>query len=432
MDKGRIKWAAAALAAAALLAACSSNSASSTSASASSVGGSASSSLAALSGAPIKIGQIAPTNAPFFNTADSVAAVKAAFAQINKDGGVDGRPLQLDYCNEANDPNQATACARQMVNDGVVATISSNSITAGSTIVEILGKAGITNVNWLPNSPAESAATNNYAIAITQLQILEGALAVAKAHSLTKVAYVGPNAATLSAVPSLLQTFSPKVNASFVKSVLLPRGAIANYSPYAKQVIDSGAQVVTLGLTQQQSVGIITALRQLGSNIWVASDASSIGADAAIQDLGSYTDNVTITNPTPWIYDVEAFPGLKSFIAGMKAEAATGDSGANLTTARPITVTDWGSAYAIADELGQMISAKMQVNAKNFSAGWSKAKNLSTGGVMGTWSPADSVSVPTLKGYANLSLTKFYTFNAQNGHIVLTSTQPLDLLSLIG
>jgi branched-chain amino acid transport system substrate-binding protein len=432
MDRYHIKWAIAALAAAATLTACSSSSTSSTgNVSAGSGGGSASSS-AGPSGAPIKIGQIAPVNAPDFNTADSVAAVKAAFAQINKDGGVDGRPLQLDYCNEANDPNQATACARQMVNDGVVATISSNSITAGPTIVEILEKAGITNVNWLPNSPAESAATNVYPIAITQLEILESALVVVKAHSLTKVAYIGPNAATLSDVPSLMQTYLPRLNASFVKAVLLPRGAIADYSPYAKQIIDSGAQVVALGLTQQQSVGVITALRQLGSNIWIATNASSMGADAAIQDLGSATNNVSIINPTPWVHDVAAFPGLKPFIAGMNAEAASGDTAANLTTARPITVTDWGSAYAIADELGQMITAKTEINAKDFTAAWSKAKNLTTDGVMGTWSPADSLSVPALNGNAHLSFTSFYTFKPENGHIVLTSTQPQNLLSYVG
>lgn len=434
MDRCQIKWAVAALAAG-LLAACSSSSTSATgsSVSTSSGGGSASSSSSAgPSGAPIKIGQIAPVNAPDFNTADSVAAVKAAFAQINKDGGVDGRPLQLDYCNEANDPNQATACARQMVNDGVVATISSNSITAGPTIVQILGKAGITNVNWLPNSPAESAATSVYPIAVTQLEILESALVVVKAHSLTKVAYIGPNAATLAGVPGLFQTYLPRLKASFVKTVLLPRGAIADYSPYAKQIIDSGAQVVALGLTQQQSVGVITALRQLGSNIWIATNASSMGADAAIADLGSATSNVSIINPTPWVHDVAAFPGLKQFIAGMNAEAASGDSAANLTTARPITVTDWGSAYAIADELGQMITAKTEINAANFSAAWSKAKNLTTDGVMGTWSPSDGISVPALKGNANLSFTSFYTFEPQNGHIVLTSTKPQNLLSYVG
>ena len=85
-------------------------------------GSSSSGSSAAAPAAPVKIGVIVPENTQIYNAPDVVAAVRAAAYAENKSGGLDGHQVVVDYCNEQANPNQATACARQMVSDGVVAT----------------------------------------------------------------------------------------------------------------------------------------------------------------------------------------------------------------------------------------------------------------------------------------------------------------------
>src|SRR5258708_5331164 len=80
-------------------------------------GSSAATSNAVTSNAPIKVGVIVPENTQIYNTPDIVAAVRAAAYAENQAGGLGGRKVVVDFCNEQANPNQATACARQMISD---------------------------------------------------------------------------------------------------------------------------------------------------------------------------------------------------------------------------------------------------------------------------------------------------------------------------
>src|ERR1700753_536826 len=122
-----MKGASIAVAASLMTAACSpsgkntESTASSTAGASSSTAGASKSSTA--SGSPIKIGIIVPTGAQFYNDPGGLAVTQAAVRGINARGCVKGRPLTLEVCNEANDPNKTNACARQFVSDGVLLTV---------------------------------------------------------------------------------------------------------------------------------------------------------------------------------------------------------------------------------------------------------------------------------------------------------------------
>src|SRR4051812_10857911 len=73
--------------------------------------------------APLKIGIIAPSRSPAFNLPTSIAAAKAGVRALNARGGLHGHKIDLVYCNDKNDANQAQACARQLVGDKVIAAI---------------------------------------------------------------------------------------------------------------------------------------------------------------------------------------------------------------------------------------------------------------------------------------------------------------------
>ena len=85
-------------------------------------------------GEPIKVMTEAPidTNAtPYPNIRDA-----AKFYQdwINEKGGINGRPLEVIFCDDKNDPNEAGNCARKAVEEKVVANIGSFTIDASRAI----------------------------------------------------------------------------------------------------------------------------------------------------------------------------------------------------------------------------------------------------------------------------------------------------------
>src|SRR5438067_1839032 len=66
-------------------------------------------------GTTVKVGLIAPVQAPFFSDTQSVGAAKAAIRALNAKGGLHGHPIELVFCNEKNLATQASTCARQLV-----------------------------------------------------------------------------------------------------------------------------------------------------------------------------------------------------------------------------------------------------------------------------------------------------------------------------
>jgi hypothetical protein len=117
-------------------------SASSDDGSASSDDGSASSDDGAEPMEPIKVMTISPVDtniAPFPNILE---AAKVYGQYINDRGGVAGHPLEVITCDGKGDPNEAAVCARQAVDEGVVAVVGHFEFDMSSA-VPILEEAGI-------------------------------------------------------------------------------------------------------------------------------------------------------------------------------------------------------------------------------------------------------------------------------------------------
>src|SRR4029450_2514967 len=100
---------------------------------------------------------IAPVATPIQNYPDINVAAKAAADDINENGGVDGRPVEIVECNDKSDPNGAGTCARQAVEEEGVA-VYHNTIN-GATMYPILAEANIPVVG--PSNTAPDWTTEN-------------------------------------------------------------------------------------------------------------------------------------------------------------------------------------------------------------------------------------------------------------------------------
>lgn len=91
---------------------------------------------------PILIGALTSLNGPFTPWGLQVRdGMQLAVDEINAEGGVDGRPLELVVVDDQSDPDEATTGIERLVEDGVVAiggTISSDVALATARIAEEL------------------------------------------------------------------------------------------------------------------------------------------------------------------------------------------------------------------------------------------------------------------------------------------------------
>ncbi len=116
------------------------------------------------SGEPIKLMTITTLNAngPTYENISITAKIAAKF--INDNGGINGRPVEVEVCDEQFDAAVAATCARQAVEDGVVSVVGSFTYFA-EAVVPVIAESDIT---WFgaccPISPSELTDPHSFNI----------------------------------------------------------------------------------------------------------------------------------------------------------------------------------------------------------------------------------------------------------------------------
>jgi ABC-type branched-subunit amino acid transport system substrate-binding protein len=96
----------------------------------------------AATGTPIKVMVTAPVNTQLPPYPNIPGAAEVYEKYINDKGGVAGHPLQVITCDNKGDPNEGANCARQAVDEKVVAVVGSFTFDA-SRIIPVLEQAKI-------------------------------------------------------------------------------------------------------------------------------------------------------------------------------------------------------------------------------------------------------------------------------------------------
>ena len=98
----------------------------------------------AFAAAPIKIGVQAPITSQYANEGQGIAdAVKLLAKQTNAKGGLLGHPLEVKVCDDQGEAAAAAICARQLVNDGVLAVVGSYTSGAALAAEPIYARANV-------------------------------------------------------------------------------------------------------------------------------------------------------------------------------------------------------------------------------------------------------------------------------------------------
>jgi ABC-type branched-subunit amino acid transport system substrate-binding protein len=141
----------------ALLAGCSSSGGSSASGSGGATG-------SASGGTPIKIMTIGEfSGSSVLNYPQLGTAIQAYFSDLNAKGGVNGHHIDLEVCTDKGNPNTAATCARQAVQDQVVAVIQGFSIEAAN-IIPILQDAHISYIASVLATPQDASSSYSFPV----------------------------------------------------------------------------------------------------------------------------------------------------------------------------------------------------------------------------------------------------------------------------
>ena len=378
--------------------------------------------------APIVIASMSPINGSLYNTPDNFAATKAAIRYVNTHGGIGGRPLKLDWCNEGDSANQEAVCTAGFASSNAIAAVNNvpvfNETVSVSTLVNAnmadVGPAVLNAASFQIPSLFPTDGGNDFQAAAT-------AVYAVKHEHLTKVAMVGNDGSTSFVIADAVKAAVKAAGGTYLGEVVLPQSnTIPDFSSYAAQVLALHPDVIETPLTSL--IGLMKAVRGLGSNVpfltgGAALDGSILGANQSV-DKGAL-----IGNPAPWIYGAAVSPGMKTFLASMNAEAKTGDSAADLAVLTQQSAAWYANVIAVAQVLKQMAANGTAINRATFLTAFGNAKNIQTG-ILPPWTPGDHQTV--VKGFSNLSNPNEYIMKVENGKaVVVNGGKPLDVASYL-
>jgi ABC-type branched-subunit amino acid transport system substrate-binding protein len=312
---GRLLAAIAVLAAAAtLVAACGGGDSDSSTSSGASSGGTASTAKGPkLSGEPIKAMTIAAVNWNGPAYPNILETAKLYEKWINDHGGIKGRPLKVETCDEQGDPNQLAACGRKAISNHDVAVVGSYTVT-GDRIVPVLEKG--------------KTAWFGVCCAGAQREV-DSPMTFGFSAGLGQYAAYGVKAADMGCKkPALIISDVPGVGVytTFMNNVLKARGLqlsktvkiplqAADYTPQVAQAT-TGTDCLIAPITEVQWASMLPPLQQSGAKVKLVGAQGNLDEKVA-KSFPEVTEGAQIIGTFPDI-STPAFKDYRDAIATYK------------------------------------------------------------------------------------------------------------------
>lgn len=362
----------------------------------------------------IGISVILPTGTALTNFPQVLAGAKAAVRAVNEAGGVGGKQLVVDYCNEGNDVNKASQCTRKAAASGDIATVGLYSNFAAQAVLPNLG----TLPDLAPEaiSPAEVSCATCYPIDATPVATLGAEGPLGAMNGITTAAMVSYD---IPASQTAVAQLTPGFTASHVtiKDDITVPVTTSDWAPVAQRFKSSGAQAFIPVLPEAQTVAFLQAVKQAGISPRVLATDGQIQL-GDLPTLGSSADGSLVVAAYPPATAAASMPGVKQWLTELQAEQNAGDSDAAASKADGNSMRAWLAVHVIADVAK---GGTGTVDRTSFAAALKSAHDISLLGILPAWTPGAAGLVP---GLSHLNNAYVYFTKVEGGAYQLVNPQP--------
>ena len=146
-----------------------------------------------------------------------------------------GNKIEGVVCDTRADANQEVACARQMVDEGVVATLNDLAYNNPSGVVDVLEGAGIPRIGLGPTNIAEFQSSVSYPISAGVIAAYIGTAVGFEQDNNTKICLARTDAPTGATFRGFIAPMFTAVGVEIICDVAVATGA-TDYAPYVAEV----------------------------------------------------------------------------------------------------------------------------------------------------------------------------------------------------
>ncbi len=369
------------------------------------------------SGPVVKVGMITALTGPIAANPEQKDALLASIAAFNKRGGAgtNHARLQADVCDTRGDANGEVDCARQMVDDGVVATFNDLTYNNPAGVVDILEKAGIPRIGVGGTDISEFASSVSYPISAGVIAAYLGTAVGFKQDGAKKICLVRTDAPTGATFKAFLQPSFTAIGIDITCDVSVATGA-TDYAPYIAQLQRENPDAVLISHSDSVTTQLIGAMQQLNAKIPLGGNPGSFKL-ATLDKYNKITKGTVLSEsfPYPSTANQRNFPGLKQYFADMKASGKQSLSTANLKTP---DFGPWIATLAFVDVTKNLDT----FTPANVVEALKTANDVDLMGLTPPWTP----STPGFSVFKSSSNHYVY-ISRFNGKTVVTDKKPVDV-----
>lgn len=365
------------------------------------------------SGAPIVFGTISATGAGT-EAADVLAlpGMKAAVSAINAAGGINGRPLQMAFCDTHGNVNDAAECATKFASDkSVVATVGNDVFGGNQQIDSVLKAAGVASIGPDVTFTSDYDDPLVYPLHAGAVASFSGGIALLAAKGYKNIAAA---CYQVPAVPPALaftkDTILPKFpGAKLVGTQFLPP-TTTDTSSYAAALIASHPDGIF------ESAGTLTvplamSLRQQGYTGPIVM-SSAVTSPSQVAQMGGSAGQILLNSNT-----AHSGPGWNQYQADLNkyqssAAAGVGDG----------ALWDWMAVQLFAHVLKELKGSPTRAS---IVSALNSLSDYNTGGLTPT---VNFIKPATVPGYSQLFNPVVYGLTYSNG--AFKDIQPLTYINM--
>ena len=255
-------------------------------------------------GEPLRFTTIAAITSPLGDNGDRARiGTEAGVAAVNRECAL-GRPVEVEFCDDAGDVNQNLDCGRQAASDGSLALLTFiGSFDDGATA------SGLPAIYTWGTSAFELTSENAYS-SINGVAVGISGVTAAKAKGADDFLLVLPDVPSLQFAATQVEQVADIIGID-VEVIYFPADT-TDYAPIAAQIAERATDAV--GLLPVQPVVMLNALAAEGitAEERTVTTASVVMSPEVVQELGDTLDGLIVVSPTVPPTDT-GNPGIAEF-----------------------------------------------------------------------------------------------------------------------
>ena len=371
----------------------------------------------------IEIGLITVIESPVLSLDDDATALEASVAAFNGRGGIGGRCMSLTVCDDEGDPNKEADCARQLVDKGVVATLSDVTSFNPQAVIDIFKAAGIPRIAV---SPATQDLASDIAFPLdaggvgTTFMMVPGC--VSNGH--TKIAAIHVDTPQIGPLFDALGGMLKAYGAEIVAKLPVSAGT-TDFQQFTLAAKKAGATCAIIPLGENEAVQVLQAAQQLGTDLAFSGAVASFSRKS-LQGLGDFAEQIYMNSAfPPTTADHDRWPIYKDVLRDLEA---SGEPSMEADEMKQAAHRSWFAVYVF-QQIIEKFGDPQDVTRASVMAATKAAKDIDMFGVIPNWTPSATTPIPNFKAISN---PWYYITSFKDGNFVVGDEQYHVINELIG